>query len=48
VVVAVCSAAVGVAALLAGAVQGLAGPVAVVLSGSNLEPARLAEILAEG
>jgi threonine dehydratase len=44
-VVAEGSAAVGVAALLEGAVGGLAGPVAVVLSGSNLDAARLAPIL---
>ena len=42
------SAAVAAAALLQGAVQNLAGPVAVVLSGSNLDAARLADILREG
>jgi threonine dehydratase len=40
------SAAVGVAALLEGTLSGLRGPVAVVLSGSNVDAGRLAEILA--
>jgi threonine dehydratase len=39
------SAAVGVAALLAGAIGDIDGPVAVVVSGSNLDAARLASIL---
>jgi threonine dehydratase len=39
------SAAVATAALLEGAVRGLEGPVAVVVSGSNLDAARLAPIL---
>jgi threonine dehydratase len=42
------SAAVAVAALLEGAVGEVEGPAAVVLTGSNLDPARLAAILAEG
>jgi threonine dehydratase len=45
-VVAEGSAAVAAAALLEGAVRGLEGPVAVVLTGSNLDAARLAPILA--
>ena len=45
-VVAVGSAAVGAAALLEGAIDGLTGPVAVVLTGSNVDAARLAPILA--
>jgi len=44
-VVAEGSAAVGAAALLEGAIPGLEGPVAVVVSGSNLDAARLAPIL---
>mgnify|MGYP003624057657 CR=1 FL=1 len=44
-VVAEGSAAVGVAALLEGAIGNVRGPVAVVLSGSNLDAARLAAIL---
>jgi len=44
-VVAEGSAAVGAAALLEGAIAGLEGPVAVVVSGSNLDAARLAPIL---
>jgi threonine dehydratase len=47
-VVAEGSAAVGVAALLEGAVKEPEGPVAVVVSGSNLDAARLASILSEG
>jgi threonine dehydratase len=47
-VVAEGSAAVGVAALLERAIPGLEGPVAVVLTGSNLDAARLASILGEG
>jgi threonine dehydratase len=39
------SAGVGVAAILEGAVHGLAGPVAVVVSGSNIDGTRLAGIL---
>jgi threonine dehydratase len=46
-VVAEGSAAVAAAALLEGAVPQVEGPVAVVLSGSNLDAARLATILAE-
>jgi threonine dehydratase len=46
-VVAEGSAAVVAAALLEGAVGGLRGPVAAVLSGSNLDAARLASILSE-
>lgn len=42
------SAAVGVAALLEGAVEAVEGPVALVLSGSNVDGARLAAVLAEG
>ncbi|HYJ78883.1 MAG TPA: pyridoxal-phosphate dependent enzyme [Longimicrobiaceae bacterium] len=42
------SAAVAAAALLEGAVTGLEGQVAAVLTGSNLDPARLAVIVAEG
>jgi threonine dehydratase len=42
------SAAVAAAALLEGAVRNLEGPVAVVLTGSNLDAARLADILGEG
>lgn len=45
-VVAEGSAAVGVAALLEGAVRPAEGPVAVVVTGSNVDAARLAEILA--
>lgn len=41
------SAAVGVAALLEGAVRPTEGPVVVVVTGSNVDAARLAEILAE-
>jgi threonine dehydratase len=44
-VVAEGSAAVAAAALLEGAVRGVEGPVAVVLTGSNLDAARLAPIL---
>jgi threonine dehydratase len=44
-VVAEGSAAVGVAALREGAVRGLEGPVAVVLTGSNIDAARLVPIL---
>lgn len=44
-VVAEGSAAVGVAALLEGGVRGIGGPAAVVVSGSNLDAARLASIL---
>lgn len=40
------SGAVGVAALLAGALGRLSGPVAVVVSGGNIDPARHAEIVA--
>ncbi len=47
-VVAEGSAAVAAAALLEGAVRGVEGPVAVVLSGGNLDAARLATILMEG
>jgi len=47
-VVAEGSAAVGVAALLEGAVAELEGPVAVVISGSNLDASRLVSILGEG
>ena len=42
------SAAVSVAALLEGAVTEMEGPVVAVLSGSNLDPGRLARILTEG
>ncbi|HEX6746584.1 MAG TPA: pyridoxal-phosphate dependent enzyme [Longimicrobium sp.] len=42
------SAAVAVAALLEGAAGEIEGPVAAVLSGSNIDPQRLAAILAEG
>lgn len=45
-VVAEGSAAVAAAALLEGAVERLDGPVAVVLTGSNVDAARLAEVLA--
>lgn len=41
------SAAVGVAAVLEGAIQRINGPAAVVLTGGNLDGARLAAILAE-
>jgi threonine dehydratase len=41
------SAAVGVAAVLEGAVERIGGPAAVVLTGSNVDGARLAGILAE-
>ena len=41
------SAAVAAAALLEGAVRNPEGPVAVVLSGSNLDAARLADVLGE-
>jgi threonine dehydratase len=44
-VVAEGSAAVAVAALLEGAIRNLAGPVAVILSGSNVDAARMAEVL---
>jgi len=47
-VVAEGSAAAAAAALLEGAVRGLEGPAAVVLSGSNLDAARLASILSGG
>ncbi|HYH81902.1 MAG TPA: pyridoxal-phosphate dependent enzyme [Longimicrobium sp.] len=46
-VVAEGSAAVAAAALLEGAVRGLEGPVAAVLTGSNLDASRLAQILTE-
>jgi threonine dehydratase len=46
-VVAEGSAAVAAAALLEGAVRGLDGPVAAVLTGSNLDASRLAQILTE-
>ncbi|MDB4948162.1 MAG: hydroxyectoine utilization dehydratase EutB [Gemmatimonadetes bacterium] len=39
------SAAVGVAAILEGAMAGLSGPVAVVVSGSNIDGTRLARVL---
>ena len=42
------SAAVGVAALREGVIANLGGPAAVVLTGSNLDAARLASILSEG
>jgi threonine dehydratase len=41
------SGAVGVAAVLEGALGKVEGPMAVVLSGSNVDPARLAQILGE-
>jgi threonine dehydratase len=47
-VVAEGSAAVAAAALLEGAVRGLEGPVVVVLTGSNIDAARLAPILSGG
>ena len=47
-VVAEGSAAVAAAAVAGGLVPGLEGPVAVVLTGANLDAARLAAILAEG
>lgn len=40
------SGAVGLAALLAGRIGGLAGPAALVLSGRNVDPNRLADIIA--
>lgn len=46
-VVAEASAAVGTAALVEGAVSGLRGPVAVVVSGGNIDAALLAAILSE-
>ena len=45
--VAEASAAVAAAALLEGAVPGLRGPVAVVVSGGNIDAALLAAILSE-
>ena len=44
-VVAEGSAAVAVAALLQGAIRNLAGPAAVILSGSNVDAARMADVL---
>lgn len=47
-VVAEGSAAVGAAALLEGVMRGIEGPVAIVLTGSNVDAARLASVLGEG